>query len=103
MQTQVSEIVTFGPFRLSTSQRLLQRGDQSVPIGSRALDILIALLERAGRGVSHRELIKRAWPDLVVEEANLHGRAATSAARTICQRRDASRHTVVFQFDHIAE
>ncbi|MBR0816629.1 winged helix-turn-helix domain-containing protein [Bradyrhizobium liaoningense] len=40
-------------------------------LGGRALDLLIALVQRAGEVVNRRELIKRVWPDLVVEEANL--------------------------------
>lgn len=64
-------IVAFGAFRLNGPQRLLQKNDEAVPIGSRALDILIALVERAGEVVPRRELLERAWPDLVVEEANV--------------------------------
>ncbi len=40
-------------------------------MGSRALDILIALVERAGEVVNQRELISRAWRGLVVETTNL--------------------------------
>ena len=61
----------FGPFRLAIPRRLLLRGDQPVRLGSRALDILAALVERAGEVVSKEELIARAWPTTVVEEGNL--------------------------------
>jgi hypothetical protein len=37
--------VSFGPFRLLPTQFLLLEGDKPVPLGSRALEILIALLE----------------------------------------------------------
>jgi DNA-binding winged helix-turn-helix (wHTH) protein len=40
-------------------------------LGSRALDILIALVERAGEVVKHRELISHAWRGLVVDSGNL--------------------------------
>lgn len=40
-------------------------------LGSRALDILVALVERAGETISKEQLIARAWPDTVVEEAAL--------------------------------
>ena len=62
---------SFGPFRLLPTQRLLLEGDQPVRLGSRALDILLALVERPGQLVSKRELMARVWPDLVVVEANL--------------------------------
>ena len=39
--------------------------------GSRAFDILAALVERAGQVVGKEELIARAWPQTFVEEANL--------------------------------
>ena len=41
-------IASFGPFRLSVSERLLARGGEPVGIGGRALDILIVLVEHAG-------------------------------------------------------
>src|ERR1700761_7767202 len=61
----------FGPYRLLVAQRLLLEGDKSVRLGSRAFDILTALVERAGEVVGKEELIARAWPQTVVEEANL--------------------------------
>src|SRR6202049_4742079 len=63
--------VSFGPFRLVAAQRLLLEGDKPVRLGSRAFDILTALVERAGEVVSKEELIIRAWPATFVEEANL--------------------------------
>jgi DNA-binding winged helix-turn-helix (wHTH) protein len=41
------------------------------PPGSRALEILIALLERPGELVSKQELMARVWPNTFVEPANL--------------------------------
>jgi predicted ATPase/DNA-binding winged helix-turn-helix (wHTH) protein len=64
-------IVSFGPFRLFAAERLLKKGDEPVPLGGRALDILIALVERAGEVITRRELISRVWSDVTVEEANL--------------------------------
>src|SRR5438094_289645 len=63
--------ISFGPFRLLAMQRLLLEGDQPVRLGSRAFDILAALVERAGEVVGKEELIARAWPKTYVEEANL--------------------------------
>ena len=61
----------FGPFRLLPVQRLLLDRGRPVALGSRAFDILIALVECAGTTVSKEQLIARVWPDTVVEEANL--------------------------------
>jgi DNA-binding winged helix-turn-helix (wHTH) protein len=63
--------VSFGPFRLLRSQLLLLEGDEPVPLGSRALCILIALLERPGELVTKQELMACVWPNLFVEPANL--------------------------------
>jgi predicted ATPase len=63
--------VSFGPFRLLAAQRLLLEGDNPVRLGSRAFDILAALLERPGEVVGKKELLARAWPQTFVEEANL--------------------------------
>ncbi|MGA2126845.1 MAG: winged helix-turn-helix domain-containing protein, partial [Xanthobacteraceae bacterium] len=63
--------ISFGPFRLLEEQRLLLEGDKPVRLGSRAFDILAALVERAGEVVAKTELMARAWPQTFVEEANL--------------------------------
>ena len=73
---RVKNAFMFGPFNLSVAQRLLKKGEETVPIGGRALDLLIVLAERAGEVISHKELIARAWPDVTVEEANLRGQIA---------------------------
>jgi len=46
--------VSFGPFHLCVPARRLLRDEVPLVIGSRALDILIALLERAGEIVSKK-------------------------------------------------
>src|SRR6266404_5217264 len=65
------QAISFGPFRLLTEQRLLLEGDRPVRLGSRAFDILAALVERTGEVVGKEQLIARAWPQTFVEEANL--------------------------------
>ena len=66
-----AQAISFGPFRLLAGQRLLLEGDKPVRLGSRAFDILAALIERAGQVVDKQELISRAWPQAFVEDANL--------------------------------
>jgi DNA-binding winged helix-turn-helix (wHTH) protein len=70
-------VLSFGPFSLSLAERLLEKADDPVPAGGRALDTLIALTERAGEVVSYRELISIAWPNVTVDEANLRVQIAT--------------------------
>ena len=63
--------VAFGPFRLFAAERLLEKDGVALALSSRALDILIVLVERAGEVVGKRDLIARAWPNLTVEESSL--------------------------------
>jgi predicted ATPase len=68
--------ISFGSFRLRPSEQLLLEDGKAIPIGARALDILIALVERAGDVVTKRELIDRAWPNVSVDEGNLRTQMA---------------------------
>jgi predicted ATPase/DNA-binding winged helix-turn-helix (wHTH) protein len=68
--------IAFGPFRLHPDRRLLLKGDKPVLIGTRALEILIALVEHAGELVTKDQLVSRAWPNSVVEESNLRAQVA---------------------------
>src|SRR5260370_21035 len=63
--------ILFGPFELNVAERSLKKANQVIPLGGRAYDILIALLESAGEVVEKAELIARAWPDVTVEEGSL--------------------------------
>jgi len=63
--------MSFGPFRIFPSERLLEKDGNPVPVGSRAFDLLTALVEKAGDIVGKEELVSRAWPDLTVDESSL--------------------------------
>jgi predicted ATPase/DNA-binding winged helix-turn-helix (wHTH) protein len=72
---------SFGPFRLLPRQHLLLQNDNPVPLGSRAFEILVALVERAGELLDRNSLEARAWPGVTVEESNL--RAQITALRHV--------------------
>jgi DNA-binding winged helix-turn-helix (wHTH) protein len=61
----------FGPFELSSRERVLRRDGVMLPLGSRALDILIYLAERPGEVISKQELMDHVWSDVTVEEGSL--------------------------------
>ena len=61
----------FGGFCLRPDERLLLQGEQPVPLGARAFDLLLVLLQHRARAVPKDELIARVWPGRVVEEGNL--------------------------------
>ncbi len=64
-------IYEFSDFRLDASSRTLERNGSAVVIGDRALDLLIALVERADHVVGVRELLSIVWAGLTVEENNV--------------------------------
>jgi len=86
-------VVEFGPFRLHVTGRLLQRHGEAVKLGSRSLDLLIALVERAGDVLSRRELIAHAWSGLVVDEANLRVNIA-NLRKCLGEGKDGARYVV---------
>jgi DNA-binding winged helix-turn-helix (wHTH) protein len=47
----------FGPFELSSSERALRRDGVMLPLGGRALDILIRLAERPGEVIAKQDSI----------------------------------------------
>jgi predicted ATPase/DNA-binding winged helix-turn-helix (wHTH) protein len=63
--------VSFGPFHLVPTERLLTREGAPIELGARALDILIALISTPNEVVSKKDLMSRVWPDVVVEEGSL--------------------------------
>src|SRR6202007_3242666 len=85
------DVLVSGPFSLLTAERLLKKGDEPVPLGDRALDILIALAERPGEVVTRKDLISAAWPDVTVEEANLRFQMA-GLRKALGDGRDGARY-----------
>lgn len=61
----------FGPFLLDTRERRLLRDGVAVPLTLKAFDLLQVLVQNQGHLVSKDELMRRVWPDAVVEENNL--------------------------------
>jgi predicted ATPase/DNA-binding winged helix-turn-helix (wHTH) protein len=71
------QVLQFGPYLLFRSQKVLRDGDRTLRLGGRALDLLIALVDKAGEIVSRKELLDYAWPNTMVEENNLRVHIAT--------------------------
>src|SRR6202050_3054107 len=64
-------VAAFGAFRLAATERVLKKDGVPLKIGSRALDILVTLAERAPEVVSNRDLMACVWGSLVVDEGSL--------------------------------
>src|SRR6266850_7805721 len=62
----------FGPFELQPDKRRLLKDGATISLRPRAFDLLVALVDRAGRLVTKDELLDQVWSKMVVEEAALH-------------------------------
>src|SRR5438309_11227421 len=60
-----------GPFRIDAVERVLLRDGKPVLLPPKAVDVLVALLSAKGHVLDKEALLKAAWPDTFVEEANL--------------------------------
>ena len=60
-----------GPFTLDRRTLLLLREGEIAKVPMKTVEVLLALLDRRGEIVTKDELLKAAWPDSIVEEANL--------------------------------
>lgn len=76
-----SAVVRFGAFELALRRRELQFRGTPVTLGTRAFDLLTALVERQGRLATKDELMTAVWSGTVVDENNLA--AQISALRKI--------------------
>jgi len=66
-----AEVYEFGVFVLDVSERRLTRDGRVLAVAPKAHDVLVALVRRAGRLVSKRDLLDLVWPDAHVEEGIL--------------------------------
>jgi len=71
------QTISFGPFRLLPAQQLLLEDESPVRLGSRALEILTALVERPGEIIGKDELLARVWPSTFVEDNTLRVHVAS--------------------------
>ena len=72
MSLKTKKFYAFGPFRLDSEKRVLVRDDRPVPLAPKVAEMLLVLVENAGRMVDKDDLIKRVWPDAIVEEGSLN-------------------------------
>ncbi|HEY6676775.1 MAG TPA: winged helix-turn-helix domain-containing protein, partial [Terrimicrobium sp.] len=78
---------------MAPAQFLLLEGDNPVRLGSRALEILIVLLERPGELISMQELMARVWPNTFVDPGNLTVHIS-ALRRTLRDGRDGNRFII---------
>src|SRR5436305_13985806 len=71
MPRDLKHFYDFGTYRVDESERVLLCGDEIVPLTPKAFEMLLVLVESSGHVLTKEELMKRVWPDTIVEEANL--------------------------------
>lgn len=67
----MKRLVSFGPYQLDAMSRVLRQEGKLVPLPSKAVDVLLVLVERRGEVVPKNDLMEAVWPDAFVEEGNL--------------------------------
>jgi predicted ATPase/DNA-binding winged helix-turn-helix (wHTH) protein len=72
----VSPSIRFANAEVRPSERQLLIDGKPAALGSRAFDVLLALVERRERMVRKNELLDLVWPDTVVEENNLQSQVS---------------------------
>jgi predicted ATPase/DNA-binding winged helix-turn-helix (wHTH) protein len=92
MSGQSRQILSFGPFELSIGSRLLTNGTTIVPLGARAMDLLIVLVEQPDKTVSRRTLIESVWPERGADQVSL--RVQISALRKALAQSDPNRQYI---------
>lgn len=71
METPVKSTIYFGEFALDPLHRVLEKDGETVHVNSKALDLLLVLIENRGEIVEKNELLDKVWADQFVEENNL--------------------------------
>ncbi|HUR96743.1 MAG TPA: winged helix-turn-helix domain-containing protein [Pyrinomonadaceae bacterium] len=69
--SRIQKTYEFEDFRLDVPSLMLYKGGGTVALKPKAVETLVALLDRAGEVVSKEELMGRLWGDSFVEESNL--------------------------------
>src|SRR5271163_739217 len=71
MTSLANHLYRFREFSLDAKWRALTRGEEAVPLTPKAFDVLLLLIQNAGRTVTKDELMKAVWQGSFVEESNL--------------------------------
>ena len=77
----MDRVYQFREIEVRSAERRILVSGHPVSVGTRGLDLLLALIERRDRVVTKDELLSLVWPGLVVEETNI--KVQVSALRKI--------------------
>lgn len=66
-----NKVYDFEDFSLDSGHKLLYRNGEQISLTPKAVETLLALVERQGEVVGKDELMKAIWGETIVEESNL--------------------------------
>jgi TolB-like protein/Flp pilus assembly protein TadD len=69
--------VQVGDYEVRAGERRVLLRGEPLPLGARAMDLLLVLVDQAGQVVSKDRLMAQVWPGVVVEENNLTTQVST--------------------------
>ena len=72
MANVLNKFYEFPPYRVDTTEKLLLRDGERIPLTPKAFETLLILIERHGHIVEKNELMQMVWPGVAVEENNLN-------------------------------
>src|SRR5215467_1394795 len=105
MSKQEKHFYEFGPFRLDPVKRRLLHNGEPLPLAPKAFDTLLALVQQSGKTIEKDDLMKRVWPDAVVEENNLN-QNITALRKSLGDSRQESKYIATipgFGYRFVAE
>jgi len=70
-EERAAHFYQFGAFLLDPAKCVLVRNGEIVPITPKAFEMLLVLVQHRGEVLEKDDLLRRLWPDTVVEENNL--------------------------------
>src|SRR5262249_44975879 len=90
-QEPTTAFYEFGPFLVDRRKCVLLREGEVVPLSLKAFEILLELIQHHGQMLEKQELLKRVWPDTVVEENSL-ARSISSLRKALDEQPNEHRY-----------
>ena len=81
----------FGPFQIDKLNHALLRDGDTIPLKPKVFDMLLLLVENRERLLDKDEMLRRLWPDTVVEESNL-SQNVYLLRKALCEETDGAKY-----------
>jgi DNA-binding winged helix-turn-helix (wHTH) protein len=79
-------MIRIGRLKIDLEQRVVLHDGAALRLGSRAIDLLELMIMANGALVSKDEIMRRVWPETIVEENNLHVQVSALRKALGCDR-----------------